>query len=39
LSPDCRPAREPRGSGADGDSSRIGDEGEDDRQEVDENEL
>jgi RNA polymerase sigma factor (sigma-70 family) len=38
LSPDCRPAREPRVSAEDADSSRIGDEAEDDRQEVDEHE-
>ena len=36
LSPDCRPAREPRLSGSDSDSSRSGNEGGDECLEVDE---
>ena len=36
LSPDCRPAREPRVSEGVADASRMGDEDESDRQEVDE---
>ncbi|MBK7643196.1 MAG: RNA polymerase sigma factor [Planctomycetes bacterium] len=36
LSPDCRPAREPRSAGEESDSSRLSDEATDDRQEVDE---
>jgi RNA polymerase sigma-70 factor (ECF subfamily) len=36
LSPDCRPAREPRVSEGVADASRMGDEDEDDRREVDE---
>ena len=35
LSPDCRPAREPRGMGGDAESSRVSDEDDDDRREVD----
>jgi len=38
LSPDCRPAREPRVAGGDGESTRIGDEAEDDREGADEHE-
>ena len=38
LSPDCRPAREPRVTGGDGESTRIGDEAEYDRGEADEHE-